>query len=133
MGILSKPFRKVTHTTLKEHNFSKIGWGAPNGHFKNGKARWNKDHTCYEYYYEDRDHYGLYVGLIYYFPKCFKGYVTPFQGNWKDPKDPAGYAYIVVDNDNSDWEKIIKIDYVEDLTLAKTILKNRIKYLNNKY
>ena len=133
MGILSTPFKKVTHTILKENCFTKIGWGSPDGHFKNGNARWNKEHTCYEYYYEDRDHYGLYVGLIYYYPEYFTGYVTPFQGNWKDPKEPAGYAYICVDNDNSDWEKIIKIDYVEDLDLAKAVLKNRIKYLNSRY
>ena len=133
MGILSTPFKKVTHTTLKDNGFNKIPWGSPDGRFKNGNPKWNKEHTCYEYYYEDRDHYGLYVGLIYYYPEHFTGYVTPFQGNWKDPKEPAGYAYIVVDNDNSDWEKIIKIDYVEDLELAKTMLKNRIKYLNKKY
>ena len=136
MGLLSKPFKKITHTTLKENNFTKIPWGSPDGRFKNGNPKWKKEHTCYEYYYEDRENYGLYVGLIYYYPEYFKGYVTPFQGNWKNndnPKHPAGYAYICVDNDNSDWEKIIKIECVEDLNLAKVVLINRIKYLNKKY
>ena len=133
MGLLSKPFKKITHTTLKENGFNKIPWGSPDSRFKNGNPKWNKEHTCYEYFYEDTKSYGLYVGLIYYYPKYFTGYVTPFQGNSKDPKEPAGYAYVCVDNDSSDWEKIIKIDYVEDLNLAKTVLMNRIKYLNKHY
>ena len=133
MGLLSKPFQKITHTSLLQAGFTKIPWGTPDSRYKNGNAKWNKEHVCYEYYYEDTKSYGLYVGLIYYYPEYFDGYVVPFQGNWKDPKHPAGYAYICVDNDNGDWEQIIKIDYVEDLDLAKTVLMNRIKYLNKKY
>ena len=133
MGLLSKPFEKITHTLLEKNGFKKIPWGRPDARYKNGTANWNKEHMCYEYYYEDRDHYGLYVGLIYYYPEYFKGYVTPFQGNWKDPKDPAGYAYIVVDNASDSWEERIKVDCVEDLDLAKAVLMDRIKYLNEKY
>ena len=136
MGLLSKPFQKITHINLLQAGFTKIPWGAPDGRYKNGNAKWNKEHTCYEYYYEDRDHYGLYVGLIYYYPKGFDGYVAPFQGNFKNngnPKHPAGYAYICVDNSSDDWEKIIKIDYLEDIDLAKAVLEKRIEYLNKKY
>lgn len=138
-SILSEISKKVTVKDIKSLGFCKLGWGAPkkverkivNG-FGKVKAIWDKNQHFWEYYERSDD--GDYNGLIYYFPDNFEGYVTSFQGNFKDPKDPKGYALIIVESAYDTCEKfeqILKIEYVDDLELAKIILKRTIKELEN--
>lgn len=121
-------FKKPTHKWLINNGFIKIAWGSPKGRFKNGNPKWENDQKCYEYIYEDDCSH--WVGVIYYYPESFKGYVKPFQGNWKDPKDPAGFAYITIDNRDDRWESIVPIKDLDDINLSIAIMKKRIKKLN---
>lgn len=137
-SILSEILKKVTVKDIKKLGFRKSGWGAPrierkivNG-FRKVKTTWDKNQYFWEYYERSTD--GDYNGLIYYFPDNFEGYVTPFQGNIKDPKDPKGYALIIIESTYGScerFEEILKIAYIDDLELAKTILKRTIKELEN--
>ena len=125
MGILNKInlSNQITVESLKERKFLSIGWGRPDGYTKAGKAQWSKNHTCWEYYEEDKNH--LYLGGIYYFPIGFDGYVVPLErANLK----PSGHVYIATDDD-SNWERIIPVNDVQDLDLAITVLKTRLKEL----
>ena len=124
--------KKPTHTTVTSMGFDKIPWGSPSGQYKNGKCKWPKEQMCYEYVYEDQG-YGYYIGVIYYFPPKFNGYVVPFQGNWRNPRHPAGHAYIFIDNDSSDWSEILPINTMFDLETAIVIMKQRIKKLNREH
>ena len=126
MGILNKInlSNQITVELLKERKFSSIGWGRPDGYTKAGKAQWSKNHTCWEYYEEDKNHW--YLGGIYYFPIGFDGYVVPLErANLK----PSGHAYIAIDN-YSDCERIMPINDIQDLDLAITVLKTKLQELN---
>lgn len=124
--------KKLTHTVVTDMGLKKIPWGSPCGRYKNGKLKWPKEQMCYEYFYEDQG-YGYYIGIIYYFPPKFNGYVVPFQGDWKNPRHPAGHFYIYIDNENSDWSEILPAKTVLDFELAKTIMLQRIKKLNRRH
>ena len=87
---------------------------------------------CYEYFYEDKG-YGYYIGIIYYFPPNFNGYVVPFQGNRRNPRHPAGHFYIYIDNDNDDWFEIMPALNTFSVEEAKDILMKRIKKLNKEH
>lgn len=124
--------QKLTHTLVTEMGFTKIPWGTPSGKYKNGKCKWPKEQMCYEYVYEEQG-YGYYIGVIYYFPPKFTGYVVPFQGNWKNPRHPAGHFYIYIDNADDDWFEIMPAVNTFSVYEAKEILKERIKKLNRRY
>lgn len=130
MGILKiKDNVKPTGTLLKEIGFEQIPWGAPCGRYKNGKAKWDKSHKCWELF-DNTD--GYWNGDLVYFPAGFNGYVTMFQGDWTGtaPKHPAGFAYITIDNRDDGWFKIVKINDIEDIHLAIAIMRDRINELN---
>ena len=124
--------QKLTHTLVTDMGFTKIPWGSPCGRYKNGKLKWPKEQMCYEYFYEDKG-YGYYIGIIYYFPPKFNGYVVPFQGNRRNPRHPAGHFYIYIDNDNSDWFEIMPAVNTFSVEEAKDILMKRIKKLNKEH
>jgi hypothetical protein len=135
MSILKKTkdrFKKLTHTAAIELGMTKIPWGSPNGRYKNGNLKWPKEQMCYEYFYEDQG-YGYYIGIIYYFPPKFNGYVVPFQGNWKNPRHPAGHFYIYIDNDVEDWFEIMPANTTYSVDTAKDVLMKRIKKLNRRH
>jgi hypothetical protein len=73
------------------------------------------------------------VGVIYYFPEGFEGYVKSFQGSHGTPDHPAGYALISIDNAYDKWFEIISIDTPIDLDIAKSILKRRIEQLDSDF
>ena len=129
MSILTINFDKpCTHTNLIEAGFIKEGWGTPDGRFKNGKCRWNKDHWFYSKYIDD----GIYTGVIWYFPKQFKGYVTSF--NYYG-KNPAGCVYITIDHNMShspeqDWYDTMQIKDMSDLDIAYLVIEKKMNELN---
>jgi hypothetical protein len=123
--------KKPTHTTVTSMGFNKIPWGSPSGRYKNGNCKWPKEQMCYEYVYEDQDE-GYYIGVIYYFPPKFNGYVSSFQGDWRNPRHPAGHAYIYIENDER-WSEILPIKTMFDFETAIAIMKQRIEELNNQY
>lgn len=133
-SILSEKLKNVTVKDIKKLGFRRLGWGAPKVErtivdgFRKVKTTWDKNHYFWEYH----EKYGDYHGLICYFPDNFEGYVTSFQGNIRNPKDPKGYAVITID-DTLDYcerfEQIIKIAYIDDLEIAISILKRTIKEL----
>lgn len=133
-SILSEPFKELTDKDLKEAGYEMIPWGTPsridtekvNGRTKR-HLHWEPKQYCWQLIDNTADYY---IGVIYYFPKSFKGYVAAFQGHLKEPMNPAGQALIQVDNSNDDWYQRIPIDHVEDLCLAKHILNERIKELD---
>jgi hypothetical protein len=133
-SILSEPFKELTDKDLKEAGYEMIPWGNPsrvdteevNGRTKR-HLHWEPEQYCWQLIDNTADYY---IGVIYYFPKSFKGYVAPFQGHLKEPMNPAGQALIQVDNSNDNWYQRIPIDHVEDLCLAKHILNERIKELD---
>ena len=139
-SILDKDFgfRPVTDNFLEDHGFMKITWGSPKK-FEYSNKRYSRKvkmifdpcQYCWEFFDGNLDKY--YKGVIYYYPEGFDAYVTPFQGDWKgkNPKHPAGHAYIYIDN-HDNWEHIMKIDYESDIETAIAILKKKIKSLNRR-
>lgn len=134
IGTILTTNKKITVSKLRELGFTKISWGAPDviDYGESGRkgrtCKWNKNHKCWELFDNFTDDY--WKGDIIYFPPRFDGYVTPFQGNWKDPKHPAGFAYITIDNRDDGWEDIIAINDFDDINIAIAIMKKRMKELN---
>lgn len=132
MSILDDPFKKITQKDIKSKDFRKQPWGSPHkteilikDGYRYHKSHWKKEQYFWEYIDTSTSYY--YVGLIYYFPEGFEGYVTSFQGRSNTPKHPAGHALITIDNHDDGWYEIVAIDTIGDLDLAKSILRNRIR------
>lgn len=134
MSILDDPFKKITQKDIKKRDFRKQPWGSPykteykrkDGYMYH-KSYWKPEQYFWEYIDIATSDY--YVGVIYYFPEGFEGYVTSFQGRHGTPDHPAGYALITIDNHDDGWFEIISIDMAGDLDIAKSILRKRIKNL----
>lgn len=132
MGVLSTN-TKITVTKLKELGFEKIAWGSPDfitpsTDRKKRRCKWLKNHMCWELFDDKTNNY--WKGQIIYFPPEFDGYVTPFQGDWQDPKNPAGFVYITIDNRDDSWHKIIKINDIDDINIAIATMQSRMKELD---
>lgn len=132
MGILSTN-TKITETKLKEFGFEKIAWGSPDfisysNDRKRRNCKWLESHKCWDLFDDCTNDY--WKGEIIYFPPGFDGYVTPFQGDWQDPKNPAGFAYITIDNRDDSWYELIKINDTDDINIAIAVMKKRMKELD---
>ena len=133
MGILSKHTNSsvITDEALLERGFEKSNWGSPsswkqitvgsfatNDLFYKQKPEWNEDKMFWELILNDG------MGVVYYFPKSFTGYVVPFK---KSNIDTAGQIFIIEEL-TGDFTKIIKCVDVMDLDIAICELNN---VLNN--
>mgnify|MGYP003303291667 CR=1 FL=1 len=132
MGVLSTN-TKITATKLKELGFEKIVWGSPDfisysDDRKRRNCKWLESHKCWDLFDDRTNDY--WKGEIIYFPPGFDGYVTPFQGDWQDPKNPAGFAYITIDNRDDSWYELIKINDIDDINIAIAVMKKRMKELD---
>lgn len=132
MGILSTD-TKITATKLKELGFEKIVWGSPDfisysNDRKRRNCKWRESHKCWELFDDYTNDY--WKGDIIYFPPGFDGFVTPFQGNWKDPKHPAGFVYITIDNRDDNWEERYPVSNLDDIQVAIALMKKRMKELD---
>ena len=127
MGLLSGSFNKeVTKDWLKGNGFSSSYWGSPLGvTYKNGVRRttWHKNQRCWDYL-EDTTLY--YIGHLIYFPDEFAGFI-----NMKDGiQNPAGYVYIQMENDASDWYEKIRVESQADIEAAIAIMKQKSEEMN---
>lgn len=127
MGLLSGSFNKeVTKDWLKSNGFSWSYWGRPLGvTYKNGvrKTTWHKNQRCWDYV-EDNDQY--YVGHLIYFPDKFTGFINMKDGS----QNPAGYVYIQMENDDSDWYEKIRVESQADIEAAIAIMKQKSEEMN---
>ena len=140
-SILSLPTTKpVANDFLKKIGFKKISWGAPKkvsyvtvkGH-KLRKLNFDESQYCWEWFDDSKQLDDYYKTLIYYFPNGFDEYVTPFQGDWKEPLHPANYALVAIDNTSDKWHERIHIETEDDIELLFALAKQRISYLNKKF
>lgn len=126
-SLLSNSFEKeVTKERLKELGFTWTYWGSPCGvTYKNGvrKTTWHKNQKCWDFY-EETPHY--YTGHITYFPDKFIG-IACYDGHGINP---AGYAYITIENDISNWYEKIKIENQLDIEAAFSIMKQKSEEMN---
>lgn len=137
-SILSLPSnKKVTVKFLKKLGFSHITWGPPNRVTVlnvNGKRMrmlsFDKSQYCWEWFDDNGIIDDYWKVLIYYFPKGFNEYVTPFQGDWKNPMHPENYVMITIDNRDDNWCEKVYIENEDDIHVAINIAKARVKYLN---
>ena len=140
-SILSLPSGKaIAKEYLKERGFEQITWGAPSKvtlvkvKGKNTrKLSFDTSQYCWEWFDDSNQLDDYYKTLIYYFPNGFNEYVTPFQGDWKEPLHPANYALVSIDNTSSEWYERVLIETEDDIELLFAIAKKRISYLNKKF
>lgn len=140
-SILSLPTTKpVANDFLEKTGFKQITWGAPKKvdvrkvRGKNTRTlTFDESQYCWEWFDDDNQLDDYYKTLIYYYPAGFDGYVSPFQGNWKDPLNPANYALITIDNTSDGWYERILIETEDDIELLFALAKQRISYLNKKF
>ena len=128
MGILSDNINKpVNPKNLKTTGFVMQGWGRPDDRTKRTvSTKWKAGHHFWEYF-DDSD--SIYNIVVWYFPKGFTGYVTPF--NWHG-KSAECNAYITLDTKvgtTSDWHEIMEVNSMLDIDAAIAIAKTRIKEL----
>lgn len=129
--------KKVTPKFLKESGFDKISWGSPikvttikeKGKTKR-KLDFGKCQYCWEWFDDEQVIDDYWKVLIYYYPKGFDAYVTPFQGNWENPMHPENYAMITIDNRYDDWCEKVHIETEDDIKAVFAIAAARVKYLN---
>lgn len=127
MSLLNtNPFKKLTVKFLKEQHFEKIPWGSPDRYrvshdrFRRGRALWDKEHYCYSLYIDNLYIDDLETSLtIYWFPKGFTGYVTPFRGAPKPGTlfvvpDFDGYAESTYENINTESDLIIALEHIKN-------------------
>lgn len=140
-SILSLPTTKpVANDFLKKTGFKQITWGAPkkvDARKVRGKntriLTFDKSQYCWEWFDDSKQLDDYYKTLIYYYPADFDGYVTPFQGDWKEPLHPANYAIVAIDNTSDKWYEKVLIETEDDLKVVFGLAKQRIKYLNKKF
>lgn len=137
MGILSpiKHNKKIIPKYLKEYGFKKISWGRPDGYYKNGSCKWNKEHMCWEYVKSNiNDYYNI---TIYFYPKNFNAFVNLSKLCISNSGDNINYPsekFVVIIDDCFGYTKYInQFDaiYYEDiecvLTLAEYELEKILK------
>ena len=84
---------------------------------------------CWEYFNDEYDWY--YKIIIYYYPKHFNAYVTPFSMHGQNP---AGSCLICIESPAGvSYETKMAITYYEDMIAAITYAEHEIKKLNKKY
>jgi hypothetical protein len=132
MGLLSRntqSIHKINTEYLEETGFYQIPWGSPDGRDKHGRCKWNKEHTCWEYY---KDVDGYYKIIIYYFPEGFTSYVTPFSYNGEDP---AGNVLCAIENGPGDEVFLLKqaAEYIGDIDAVITIAEKEVVKLNKRF
>ena len=132
MGLLSRntqSIQKINTAYLKETGFYQIPWGSPDGKYKNGKYKWNKEHICWEYF-NDVD--GYYKIIIYYFPEGFTSYVTLFSYNGEDP---AGNVLCAIENGCGDEVFLLTqaAEYVGDIDAVIAIAEKEVVKLNKRF
>lgn len=140
-SILSLPTTKpVAKEQLKEYGFKRITWGAPKkvniikvGCRSKRVLTFDESQYCWEWFDDSNELDDYYKTLIYYYPAGFDGYVTPFQGDWKDPLHPANYALVTIDNTSDKWSEKVLVETEDDLKVVFGLAKQRIKYLNKKF
>lgn len=140
-SILSLPSGKaIAKEYLKDRGFKQITWGAPKKvdvrkvRGKNTRIlTFDECQYCWEWFDDGKQLDDYYKTLIYYYPAEFDAYVTPFQGDWKEPLHPANYALVSIDNTSAEWYERILIETEDDIELLFAIAKKRISYLNKKF
>lgn len=132
MGLLSKntqSIQKINSKYLKETGFYQIPWGSPDGQYKNGKYKWDKEHICWEYFNGDDCYYKI---IINYFPKGFTSYVTPFSYHGEDP---AGNVLCAIESPDGFEHFILKqaAEYIGDIDAVIAIAEKEVVKLNKKF
>ena len=129
--------KKVTPKFLKELGFDNISWGSPvkvttireKGKTKR-KLDFAKCQYCWEWFDDEQVIDDYWKVLIYYYPKGFDAFVTPFQGDWKNPMHPENYAMITIDNRDDNWCEKVYVETEDDIKTVFAIADARVKYLN---
>lgn len=129
--------KKVTPKFLKELGFDNISWGSPvkvttireKGKTKR-KLDFAKCQYCWEWFDDEQVIDDYWKVLIYYYPKGFDAFVTPFQGDWKNPMHPENYAMITIDNRDDSWCEKVYVETEDDIDTVFAIAEARVKYLN---
>lgn len=129
--------KKVTPKFLKELGFDNISWGSPvkvttireKGKTKR-KLEFAKCQYCWEWFDDEQVIDDYWKVLIYYYPKGFDAFVTPFQGDWKNPMHPENYAMITIDNRDDNWCEKVYVETEDDIDTVFAIAQARVKYLN---
>lgn len=129
--------KKVTPKFLKELGFDNISWGSPvkvttireKGQTKR-KLEFAKCQYCWEWFDDVQVIDDYWKVLIYYYPKGFDAFVTPFQGDWKNPMHPENYAMITIDNRDDNWCEKVYVETEDDIKTVFAIAEARVKYLN---
>ena len=129
--------KKVTPKFLKELGFDNISWGSPvkvitireKGKTKR-KLEFAKCQYCWEWFDDEQVIDDYWKVLIYYYPKGFDAFVTPFQGDWKNPMHPENYAMITIDNRDDNWCEKVYVETEDDIKTVFAIADARVKYLN---
>ena len=129
--------KKVTPEFLKELGFDNISWGSPvkvttireKGKTKR-KLDFAKCQYCWEWFDDEQVIDDYWKVLIYYYPKGFDAFVTPFQGDWKNPMHPENYAMITIDNRDDNWCEKVYVETEDDIKTVFAIADARVKYLN---
>lgn len=132
MGLLSRntqSIQKINTAYLKESGFHQIPWGSPDGKYKNGKYKWNKEHICWEYFNDDDGYHRI---IIYYFPEGFTSYVTPFSYNGEDP---AGNVLCAIENGCGDEVFLLKqaAEYIGDIDAVIAIAEKEVVKRNKRF
>ena len=132
MGLLSRntqSIQKINTKYLKETGFHQIPWGSPDGKYKNGKYKWNKEHICWEYFNDDDGYHKI---IIYYFPEGFTSYVTPFSYNGEDP---AGNVLCAIENGCGDEVFLLKqaAEYIGDIDAVIAIAEKEVVKRNKRF
>lgn len=129
--------KKVTPKFLRELGFTNISWGSPvkvTVIREKGRAKRKLDFAecqyCWEWFDDEEIIDDYWKVLIYYYPKGFDAFVTPFQGDWKNPMHPENYAMITVDNRDDNWCEKVYVETEDDIKAIFAIAKARVKYLN---
>lgn len=127
MGILSDSFdKKVTIKWLNESGFTWSYWGRPLGvRYIRGRrmTEWHKHQKCWDFY-ENTDNY--YIGHLTYFPDKFIGFINVGCKS----ENPAGYVYIQIERDDSNWCEKIRVESQADIEAAFAIMKQKSEELN---
>lgn len=140
-SIISLPSGKaIAKEYLKDCGFKQITWGAPKKvdvrkvRGKNTRTlTFDASQYCWEWFDDSKQLDDYYKTLIYYFPNGFDEYVSPFQGDWKEPLHPANYALVAIDNTSDKWYERVLIETEDDVELLFALAKQRISYLNKKF